>query len=184
VYEGRLVRLRALKPQDAERLAAWRNTPEIADRMSGGSMPWALEAKQGWIAQNGGRQDDSCTFAVETLDGALLGSCNYRLLDWKNRTCMAGWFIGDPGMRGRGYGSDMIETLLKVCFQVLGLRKVSIEAYEFNEAARLYERLGFQREGVFRKESFVRGRWWDMYRYGLFESEWAARRASVQQGDQ
>jgi RimJ/RimL family protein N-acetyltransferase len=180
VYEGGLVRLRELRPEDAEKLTAWRNDPDTADRMNGGSMPWALEEKRDWILSHGGRRDDGCVFAVETLDGTLVGTCTYRHLDWKNRTCLAGWFIGDPAMRGRGYGTDLIETLLRVLFQVLGLHKVSIEAFEFNEAARLYERLGFQMEGVFRKEAFVRGRWWDVRRYGMLESEWAARQTGEQ----
>jgi RimJ/RimL family protein N-acetyltransferase len=79
-------------------------------------------------------------------------------------------------MRGKGYGTDMIETLLRVCFEGLGLRKVSLCVYEFNEARRLYERLGFALEGTLRKERFVRGRWWDELRYGMFKTEWAARR--------
>jgi len=49
-------------------------------------------------------------------------------------------------------------------------------AFEFNEAIRLYERLGFTLEGAFRKEIFARGRWWDERRYGLFKTEWAAQR--------
>ena len=176
MYEGRLVRLRAMRAEDAEKYVVWLNHPDIADRLAGGAMPMTLEQEKEWIAANAGQRDGQCNFAVETLDGQLIGSCGYHGLDWKNRRCMVGWQIGDPSMRGRGYGTDLIETLLKVCFEVLGLRKVSLEVYEFNEAARLYERLGFTREGTFRKERFVRGRWWDQYRYGMFKAEWAAKR--------
>jgi RimJ/RimL family protein N-acetyltransferase len=184
MYEGKLVRLRAMRPEDAEKYVAWMNIPDTAEKLSGGAMPMTLEQEKEWITKNSGRQDDVCHFAVETLDGALIGSCSYHQLDWKNRKSMIGWFIGDPEMRGKGYGADMIETLLKVCFTVLGLRKVTLEVYEFNEAIRLYERLGFTLEGVFRKEKFVRGKWWDGRRYGLFRSEWAAQRGFPVEGDE
>ena len=174
MYEGRLVRLRAMRPEDAEKYVVWMNDRETAEKLFGGSMPLTLTQELEWIEKNAGRQDDQCQFAVETLDGQLIGSCSYNQLDWKNRRAMVGWSIGDPKMRGKGYGADMIETLLKVCFEELGLRKVSLCVYEFNEAIRLYERLGFKLEGVFRKERFVRGKWWDERRYGMFKTEWAA----------
>jgi|GEM_PF-1047893 len=176
MYEGRLVRLREMRMEDAEKYVAWMNNRDISEKLAGGAMPLSLSQERDWISRSSGQQADACHFAVETLEGRLLGSCSYHMLDWKNRRCMVGWQIGDPEMRGKGYGTDMIETLLEVCFQVLGLRKVSLNAYEFNEAIRLYERLGFIREGAFRKERFVRGKWWDEYRYGLFKTEWAAQR--------
>lgn len=183
MYEGRLVRLRAMRPEDAEKYTVWMNDRDMADKLFGGAMPITLEQEREWIHKNAGRQEDQCHFAVETLDGRLIGACGYHQLDWKNRRAMVGWQIGDPDMRGKGYGADMIETLLGVCFEVLGLRKVSLCVYEFNEAIRLYERLGFTLEGVFRKERFARGRWWDERRYGMFKTEWAARRAIAPAGD-
>ncbi len=183
MYEGALVRLRAMRAEDAEQFAVWMNDRDLADKLAGGSMPLTLEQEREWIAANAGRRDDACHFAVETLDGKLIGSCSYHMLDWKNRRAMIGWEIGDARMRGKGYGTDMIETLLKVCFEVLGLRKVSLCVYEFNEARRLYERLGFVLEGTLRKERFVRGRWWDELRYGMFQSEWAARRGILTEQD-
>ena len=171
MYEGKLVRLRAMRMEDAEKYVVWMNVRDTADKLSGGAMPLTLEQEKEWVGKNAGRQDDACHFAVETLDGALIGSCSYHMLDWKNRKCMIGWQIGDAEMRGKGYGTDMIETLLKICFEVLGLRKVSLCAFEFNEAIRLYERLGFRLEGTFRKEIFAKDRWWDERRYGLFKAE-------------
>jgi RimJ/RimL family protein N-acetyltransferase len=176
MFEGALVRLREMRVEEAEQFLRWMNDPDMADRLSGGAMPMTLAQQREWIEKNAGRQENQCQFSVETLEGRLIGSCGYHSLDWKNRRAMVGWEIGDAGMRGKGYGTDMIETLLRVCFEGLGLRKVSLCVYEFNEARRLYERLGFALEGTLRKERFVRGRWWDELRYGMFKTEWAARR--------
>jgi RimJ/RimL family protein N-acetyltransferase len=176
MYEGRRVKLREMRVEDAETYVRWLNQPDMAERIMGGAMPLTLEQEKDWISKNAGRQDDSCHFAVETIEGKLIGVCSYHKLDWKNRKCEVGWFIGDPENRGQGYGADLIETLLNICFNVLGLRKVSLLVFEFNEAVRLYERLGFKLEGVLRKEKFVRGKWWDERRYGLFKTEWAAQR--------
>jgi len=184
MYEGKLIRLREMRMEDAEQFVVWMNNRDTADKLTGGSMPLTLQQERDWISQNAGRREDQCTFSVETLDGRHIGSCGYHQLDWKNRRAMVGWSIGDPQMRGKGYGADMIETLLKVCFEVQGLRKVSLNVYEFNEAIRLYERLGFVLEGVFRKERYVRGQWWDERHYGMFKTEWAAKRGITLNGDE
>jgi RimJ/RimL family protein N-acetyltransferase len=177
MYEGALVRLREMRQEDAEHFVRWMNSPETSDLIAGGLMPMTLSQENDWIAANAGQRDERCNFAVETLDGKLIGMCSYQALDWKNRRCMVGWFLGDTDARGRGCGTDMIETLLGVCFQVLRLRKVRLNVFEFNNRAiRLYEKLGFRLEGVFRGERFARGQWWDELRYGMFQSEWAAQR--------
>jgi RimJ/RimL family protein N-acetyltransferase len=181
MYEGALVRLREMRMEDARLYTKWLNTADMTERLLGGAMPLTIEQERAWIEANAGRQGDRCNFAVETLDGALIGSCGYSSLDLRNQRCMVGWFIGDAAMRGRGYGADMIETLLRVCFEVVGVRKVRLEVFEFNEnAIRLYERLGFVLEGVFRKEMFCRGRFWDVRRYGLFRGEWERARGADQ----
>lgn len=184
MYEGKLVRLREMRAEDAEKFTVWMNDRTQAEKLSAGAMPLTLEQEKAWIAANSGRQEAHNHFSVETLDGRLIGSCSYHQLDWKNSRCMVGWQIGDPEMRGKGYGTDLIETLLSVCFTVLGLRKVSLCVFEFNEAARLYERLGFTLEGVFRKEVFARGKWWDERRYGMFRTEWAEKRGIAPEPDE
>lgn len=176
MYEGKLVRLREHRMDEVEILYRWMNDLETSRKLRGGGpRPYTLEQEQEWIRKNAGVRDDENHFAVETLDGQLIGGCSYHQVDWRNRRCMVGWYIGDPGMRGKGYGTDMIKTLLNLCFTELNMRKVSLGVFEHNaDAVRLYEKLGFVREGTFRKEIFTMDQWWDHYHYGMFREEWDA----------
>lgn len=176
MYEGRLVRLRECRIEDAQQFVKWLNDYHLAGKLTGGgARPMTVEQEEAWLKAHGGQQEGENHFAIETLDGRLIGNCGYRDVDWQARRCMVGWFIGEEAMRGHGYGTDMICVLLRFCFEELGMHKVSLEVFEYNEAAvRLYERLGFVREGVFRDEAYRAGRYWNRFRYGLLREEWEA----------
>jgi len=176
MYAGKLVRLRALRMEDAQTFTRWMNDETLSRKLSGGGkMPMMLEEEEDWIRQNARPRADEGNFAVETLEGQLIGSCGYRNVVWKDRTCIVGWSIGNAQLRNQGYGTDMIKTLLRYLFNDLDLFKVSLEVFSFNEpAVRLYERLGFVREGTFREHVYALGRRWDTYRYAMRKSEWEA----------
>ena len=64
--------------------------------------------------------------------------------------------------RGTGIGSDAVRLALDWAFNMLGLRNVMLESYEFNEqAVRAYERAGFRTIGRRRDAVQVLGRRWD-----------------------
>lgn len=75
--------------------------------------------------------------------------------------------------QGKGYGSEAIRWLLKFAFNTAGLHRVGISAFEWNDGAvRLYEKLGFKREGVSRDFIWFDGRWWDGINFSMLEDEW------------
>lgn len=75
--------------------------------------------------------------------------------------------------QGKGYGREAICWILEFAFQNLGLHKVNIECFEHNPGAlRLYERLGFVKEGFGREQWFFQGRFWGDVRLGMLENEW------------
>ena len=81
------------------------------------------------------------------------------------------------GYQGKGYGSEAIRWCLDWAFDVAGLHRVLIRAFEWNEGARrLYEKIGFTLEGKAREELYFKGRWWDGYSFGMLDREWRAMR--------
>ena len=78
-----------------------------------------------------------------------------------------------PEYQGKGYGTEAIQWALKWAFHTLGMHKVAITAFEYNErAVKLYERLGFKLEGRLREQFFFEGRFWDDMKFGMLISEW------------
>lgn len=174
MYKGTLVTLRELRVSDAEICKTWINDLEMAYQIYGGApMPFTVENERDYISRVSGRQNNQNHFAIEDPSGNFIGVCSYSEVNWHSRNCMIGWFIGDKNSRGRGYGTDMIKLLLKICFEELDLHKVSLNAFSYNEkAVRLYDRLGFVREGVFRQHVHAMGRRWDEIRWSMLKTEY------------
>jgi RimJ/RimL family protein N-acetyltransferase len=84
-----------------------------------------------------------------------------------------GWVL-HPDHAGHGYASEAVRGLIRLCFEELGLRRVSANCFADNEASwRLMERVGMRREIHTVRESLHRsGRWLDGLGYALLADEW------------
>jgi RimJ/RimL family protein N-acetyltransferase len=75
--------------------------------------------------------------------------------------------------QGQGYGTESIKWILAWAFNVAGMHRVGLRAFEWNHGARkLYTKLGFKQEGISREQLYHQGRWWDDYQYGMLDREW------------
>ncbi|KAK4114420.1 acyl-CoA N-acyltransferase [Canariomyces notabilis] len=82
-----------------------------------------------------------------------------------------------PEHQGSGYGSEAIRWSLEWAFGIAGMHAVRLTAFSFNtRAVRLYERLGFVREGVRRESIYFDHQWHDHIMFSMLEHEWAALR--------
>lgn len=122
------------------------------------------------------------TLVIE-LDGEVIGDLMLRIEDAWAQTEVAqeaagvqaelGWAL-DPAYAGQGYATEAVRELIRICFDDLGLRRVSAECFFDNTASwRMMERLGMRREVHTLGESLHRsGAWLDGLGYGLLADEW------------
>lgn len=60
--------------------------------------------------------------------------------------------VGDEQDRARGLGTEAMRVILRYAFEELGLNRVALSVFEFNEPAiQAYEKLGFEEEGRLRR---------------------------------
>ena len=90
---------------------------------------------------------------VAEIDGRVVGTAG--LIAFQGRMNHAGeiaHIMVHDEFQGRGIGRQLLEALLDIADNYLGLVRVELGVYIDNESAiRLYESLGFAREGVKRK---------------------------------
>lgn len=66
--------------------------------------------------------------------------------------------------QGKGVGSALMRAGLDLADNWLGLTRLELEVYTDNESAvRLYERFGFEHEGLLRRHAYRDGRYIDAY---------------------
>ena len=120
---------------------------------------------------------------VLELDGEVIGDLMLAIEDaWAQSEVAThargvqaelGWCL-DPAQQGRGYATEAVEELMRICFEDLGLRRVTANCFADNEQSwRLMERLGMRRETHTLRESLHRSiEWLDGMGYALLADEW------------
>lgn len=114
-------------------------------------------------------------FTIE-LDGVMIGRIVLAdiIKGWKGELLRI--YIGDAGNRGAGYGRQAMEWVMDHCFRELSLQRLYLDYYTGNPAQFLYEKLGFQHEGMLRKNCRKNGVLYDVHLMSMLAEEYAARR--------
>jgi RimJ/RimL family protein N-acetyltransferase len=174
-----------LKPHtlaDAEKLNAWENDPDLLyynDDQPEDRTPEGLEETRLYlerITQNGG-DGRLIHYAIHLKPGdELIGNGMIGFIDRYNRSCRLGITIGEKRYWGSGLGKEAMTAVITYCFETLGMNRIGAEVYAFNQRSiRLFESLGFRREGVIRQAVLKNGGFSDEYLFGLLKDEWLAR---------
>jgi diamine N-acetyltransferase len=164
VLTGERAALGPLKRDHLPMFARWINDPEVRRGLAYRGLA-NEDAEIKWYEEmtEAGRQPrpSAVGFAVhDAADGELVGVCGIEGIDHHFSRAELGIFLGRR--RGTGIGTDATRLALDWAFNVLGLRNVMLETYEFNEQARrAYERAGFRAIGRRRDAVSVMGRRWD-----------------------
>ncbi|PLR65905.1 N-acetyltransferase [Bacillus sp. UMB0893] len=97
-------------------------------------------------------------------------------MDLLNRNASVRIALNDEKQRGRGLGTEAMKLILEHGFHNLGLHRIGLNVYHFNERAkRSYEKLGFKQEGVIRGDLFYEGEFHDNILMGVLAEEfWEA----------
>ena len=175
MIEGKLVRLRAVEPGDAEDAYRWINDREVTRNLMA-RYPFSLEFEKDWVQGAAKRTDYSdLSLAIETLDGVHIGHCGLHRGRPEDRHAELGIMIGEKEYWNRGYGTDTMLTLVRFAFEQMNLNKVALGVMEFNERAQaVYRKTGFVEEGRAREDYYQDGRYWDIVRMSILRREFDA----------
>jgi RimJ/RimL family protein N-acetyltransferase len=166
--------LRRFRASDAPRLAAYRSDPAVA-RYQSWDAPFSVERAEVAVRNFAAGSPDVAghfQYAVElTAAAVLIGDVYVRLHD-NLRQAEIGFTL-DRAYQRKGFASEAVGAVLDRLFRRQGLHKVTGECDARNQAsAALMERLGFQREGLLRQQTFIKGEWTDDLLFGLLGEEW------------
>jgi RimJ/RimL family protein N-acetyltransferase len=174
LLEGALVRLTALGGADALILSRWQQDSQYLRLLDAQpAFPKNDMQMADWI-RDGQRGQDRFLFGIRLVDtGDLIGFIELGEILWTHRASWIAIGIGEREHRGHGCGTEAMSLALDFAFRELNLHRVQLTVFGYNDRAiRLYERLGFQREGVYREFLERDGQRYDMLLYGLLRREW------------
>jgi RimJ/RimL family protein N-acetyltransferase len=169
--EDGVIALRGWRTSDAPDITRMFQDPEALEWTRAPAPYREGDARQ-WLASLPAqmRRGDALPLAVtDASDGSLLGSIELRM-QAEGRAELG--YVVAAWARGHGVGKRALELLARWAFDVLRLERLEVLVQPGNEASQaLAARVGFQREGVLRAHSVVRGERKDMVIMSLLRGE-------------
>ncbi len=143
----------------------WLNDPEVAWNVLGAPVKRSYEEERDWIDSFLAEPTNRLWLMYRTDESRPIGLAALTEVGIPEGTATFRTLIGDARDRGKGFGQESSELVLRYAFEELGLRETRLEVYGFNAAGlRLYERLGFREVDRRPMKAERDGRRWDVIR--------------------
>lgn len=153
---GNKVRLRSKVLSDAKDDYKWQTDPELArldaaSVVSAGFSQYVAEYAFDLCNPSPNRRE----FAVETLEGKHIGNCVYYGIDKNKGEAQVGVFIGDRDYWGKGYGTDIVNSLVRHVFSQPEFKRIYLKTLTWNtKAQKCFKKCGFKPCGYLFKDGY------------------------------
>ena len=177
IFIGKLVRLSAFDPEEMSKVfPRWNLNSEYFRLLN--SSPHRMKSAKStikWMEEEVGAMSlESYYFSIRTLeDNKLIGEISLDVANWPGRDAFVGLGIGETEYWSKGYGTDVMNILLRFAFTEINLKRVTLTVFGYNpRAIRSYEKVGFRHEGRKRRAINREGQRWDELYMGILREEW------------
>lgn len=143
------VKLRRLDDSDAKIIFDWRNNAEIYSWCRQNA-PLHYDNHLIWM-KNQCKDPSIEMFGIVANDKitnlpVLVGVCGLTSIDYINRRAEFSLYIA-PEQQGQDFGKEALRTLVRWGLDSLNLNRVWGESFFGNDAVKIFEKLGFEKEG-------------------------------------
>lgn len=158
---GENIKLRPILISDLEHLNNWKNDYSVFRDLGGGFHPISIDQQKNWMDNMMDMTGNSKRFIIEK-DNTPIGMVGLYAINYINKNCEFGIYIGEVSFHGNGYGTEATKLILNFAYNNLNLNKVKLMVNAGNPAVRMYERLEFEKIGWLKKERFIDGKYVDV----------------------
>ncbi len=180
VLAGHLVTLRRHRPENLPTISRWYRDPELTRLTRYSTRPMPQEEVDRFF-QTRLLAPSSVAYGIhESITDRLIGLTTFSSLDGDNGSVLFHITIGEHDAWGRGFGTEATRLMLWLAFERMGLHRVGLSVFAFNERAiRSYRKAGFTEEGRLRSAIARDDRWWDEVLMGILRDEWPGLGAAL-----
>lgn len=173
--EGKRIYLRPISSEDADFYYQMLFNPEMR-RLTGTQRQFSKEQVARHIEGKTQSASDMLLLIALRESDQLIGDIELQDIDSINRSASMRIAIDAPAYQGRGFGSEAIGLLLEYAFGILQLHRIELNVFAFNDRAiHVYEKMGFQREGVQRDALYYNHAYHDSIMMSILEHEYRNR---------
>lgn len=164
--------LKFLDQEDENSIVIWRNRKEIIQNLFS-YKGVTIDEHRNWY-QNYLKNNTRIEFVlVKKEDRKKIGTIGLSDIDFKNQKAEYGILIGEKCEQGKGYAKEATIEIIRYGFEELNLQKIYLKVFINNQVAiKMYDNLGFVKEGTLRREVFKNGKFNDVLIMSILIDEW------------
>ncbi|OGP78486.1 MAG: hypothetical protein A2V86_15660 [Deltaproteobacteria bacterium RBG_16_49_23] len=175
------IELKPFERNDFLRLIGWVKTPEFLLQWAGPVFHFPLDESQLdiYLKDSLGNPPLRKIYkAMNIADRRIIGHIELNGIDLRNKLAtVCRVLVGEPSERRKGIGLQMVRKILEIGFDQLGLHRMDLVVFDFNQAAiKCYEKAGFRKEGHIREARKIGTEYWSLYQMSILEHEWRLKR--------
>lgn len=139
--------------------------------------PFSQMETEQFLQHMAGQEHREVTFAICLLGSkAAIGNCGLRNVDTDNGSAEVSIAIIGRENWGKGLGTDAMRALVDFAFGEMRLERIWLRVFDYNpRAIRSYEKVGFVKEVLLRKDRFHRGAHHDVHLMAIIRPDWLAQ---------
>lgn len=168
--EGEKVNLRTIEDEDIEFLRENINKKEVRTHITA-NKPVNLNQEREFYEEVISKEDN--VHLAISIEEEMIGIISLKDSDKDIQVAEIGIWI-DPEHHGAGYGTEAAGLITEYGFKELNYHRIMARAHGENKGSqRIWEKLGFTKEGELREQVYREGEFMNAYLYGMLENEWS-----------
>lgn len=170
MWQGVKISIRKFERTDIPKKVEWINNPEN-NQFLHYDIPISVEGTEKWFDSH--INDTNRYDAVVEADGVPVGTIGLLSIDRKNSKAEYYVAMGETAYKGKGVAKEASRLILQYGFEKLGINRIYLFTEIENIAAqKLFEKVGFTREGIIRQDIISHGKYVDRVAYGYLKEDW------------
>jgi len=167
--------LRPIKSEDAKAIFDYRSDP-IANKYQGW-IPKTIDEARDFVTNRVASEMDLVNtwfqfVLIEKDSNKLIGDVGIHFFDANKKQVGIGYTL-DKNYQGKGYMTEALIALINYLFIDLDKHRITASIDPDNvKSIKLVEKLGFRKEGHFKKSFLANGQWVDDLVFAILKEEW------------
>ncbi|MBC7381837.1 MAG: GNAT family N-acetyltransferase [Bacteroidia bacterium] len=167
--EGNTIYLREVRESDVnDNYYAWLNNSEVNQYLETRYYPRSKANIADYVKHMDGLSNEIFFAMCDKKTNKHIGNIKIGPINWIHRYGDISLLIGDQDFWGKGIATEAIRLVTEFGFFTLNLHKIKAGCYEQNVgSAKAFEKVGFIKEGLLKKQWMVKGKYYDEILLGL-----------------
>lgn len=172
MFEGQLVKLRALEEEDLEVLKKWRNSDHIRKTVREFRLLNMINQKKWFESIHSIFPPKEIMFGILDKKNKLIGVTGLTYIDWKNRHAEISVYMHCKNWQKTKQATEVINLITNYGFGELNMHRLWVEIFSIaNDNIKLFEKQKFVKEGELREKLWRQGKWWNSIIYSKLSTD-------------